>query len=200
VEKGLIVGAVDKHGRSSFPEQKAKPSRARLARLPTVVLINHGSASASEIVAGCLQAHSAAVIVAERSYGKGSVQTVHQTARNAQLKLTTQYYQLPANTRDGESEPQVVHKRPRATKWGVDPDILVQMTPSQYEKSYELRRKSDLIPEDENGRPDPHAADRPDITELLTTGIDPQLEAALLLLQARIIGELDEAARHASIR
>ena len=130
----------------------------------------------------------------------GKPDNAHQTDRNAQLKLTTQYYQLPPNTRDGQTEPQVVHKRPRATVWGVDPDILVPMTPSQYEKSYELRQAADLIPEDENGRPDPAAGERPDVTDLLTKGIDPQLEAALLLLQARVIGELDEVNRHASIR
>ncbi len=200
VKSGMIVGGVDKHGEQSFPEQHASGRRAQLAGVPTVVLINNGSASASEIVAGCLQAHNAAVIVGDRTYGKGSVQTVHQTDRNAQLKLTTQYYQLPPNTRDGQTKPQVVHKRPRATVWGVDPDILVPMTPSQYEKSYELRQAADLIPEDENGLPDPNAGERPDVTGLLTKGIDPQLEAALLLLQARIIGELDEVARHASIR
>ncbi|MCZ6834766.1 MAG: S41 family peptidase, partial [Planctomycetota bacterium] len=139
VEQGTIVSAEDKNGKNTFPPQQASKHRAKLAGLPTVVLINKGSASASEIVAGCLQAHGAAVIVGERSYGKGSVQTIHVTDRNAQMKLTTQYYRLPPNRRKGEVKGRLVHKRPNQKMWGVDPDILVKMTPKQIEDTYYLR-------------------------------------------------------------
>lgn len=200
IESGVIVSGEDKDGREAWPAQRATQQRAMLAGLPTVVLINKGSASASEIVAGCLQAHGAAVIVGERSYGKGSVQTVHSIARNTQLKLTTQYYRLPPNHRLGEVKGRLVHKRPGATEWGVDPDILVTMTPSQIEESYFLRQKADIIPENEAGVPEPESTERPDISEMLTKGIDPQLESALLLLQARVLGDIDSATRHASIK
>lgn len=199
VESGVILSGEDKFGREAF-SQRASPHRAKFAGLPTVVLINKGSASASEIVAGCLQAHGAAVIVGERSYGKGSVQTVHMIAENCQLKLTTQYYRLPPNIKEGETRGRVVHKRPRAKMWGVDPDILVTMTPSQSEDSYFLRQQADIIPEDEDGHPDPDSSDRPDIDELMTKGLDPQLETALLLLQARALGEINLKTRHASIK
>ena len=69
------------------------------------MLVNKGSASASEIVAGCVQAHGAAIVVGERSYGKGSVQTVHHISRDARLKLTTHYYRLPPGV--GEADRQV---------------------------------------------------------------------------------------------
>jgi len=195
VESGIILSAEDKEGNQAFPPQRASQRGAKLASLPTVVLINKGSASASEIVAGCLKAHGAAVIVGERSYGKGSVQTVHPVASNAQLKLTTQYYRLPPNEAKGETKGRIVHKRPRSMDWGVDPDIRVPMTPAQNEEAYFLRQNADIIPEEAE-----KAAERPDVADLITKGIDPQLETALLILQARVLGEIDGLTKHASIR
>jgi carboxyl-terminal processing protease len=64
---------------------------------PIVVLVNGGSASASEIVAGALQDHNRAVIVGERTFGKGSVQTILPMENGAALKLTTALYYTPDN-------------------------------------------------------------------------------------------------------
>jgi len=66
--------------------------------LPIVVLINSGSASASEIVAGALQDHRRAVILGKSSFGKGSVQTIIPLGRNGAIKLTTQRYYTPSGT------------------------------------------------------------------------------------------------------
>ena len=66
--------------------------------LPIVVLINSGSASASEIVAGALQDHRRAVILGNNSFGKGSVQTIIPLGRNGAIKLTTQRYYTPSGT------------------------------------------------------------------------------------------------------
>jgi carboxyl-terminal processing protease len=65
-------------------------------RYPIVVLINGGSASASEIVAGALQDHKRAIIMGTQSFGKGSVQTIIPMKGNAALKLTTALYYTPS--------------------------------------------------------------------------------------------------------
>ncbi|MHC4990305.1 MAG: S41 family peptidase, partial [Planctomycetota bacterium] len=195
VQQGLIVTGEDKYGNPAFPDQKADPRHAELFGVPAVVIVNKGSASASEIVAGCLQAHGAAVVVGERSYGKGSVQTVHHIDAEARLKLTTHYYRLPPA--EGERHGRLVHKRPGATDWGVNPDIEVKMATSQVVDSIELRQAADIIPENDDGELDPDAADRADVTELLTKGLDPQLQTALLILQARALGQAEKDEKHA---
>lgn len=192
ISKGAIVTGEDKDGNQAWV-QNARRHQAEFAGVPTVVLVNRGSASASEIVSGCLQAHGAAVIVGERSFGKGSVQTIHHIATSARLKLTTQYYRLPPV--DGQAKGRLVHKRPGAEEWGVDPDIEVAMTVKQVTKAIQLRQKAETIPIDENGQLNPDDPARPDVRGLLTDGIDPQLETALLLLQARALGTGHE--RHA---
>lgn len=198
VKNGTVVSVEGKDGQPSGRPQQADPTRARLSDVPVVVLINQGSASASEIVSGCLQAHSAAVIVGERSFGKGSVQTVYPTALNARLKLTTQYYRLPAGK--GQEKGRLVHKRIGASIWGVDPDIEVKMTPQQITEAQEYRQKADVIPQDDKGNLLPESPDRPGVTKLIADGMDPQLETALLILQARALGDTVEETRHAMMK
>ncbi len=188
VQSGVIVSGETKDGGKAWPDRRAEPNKALIAQegVPTVVLINQGSASASEIVAGCLQAHGAAIIVGKRSYGKGSVQTVHPISRNAALlKLTTQYYRLPPNAdqRAAGEKGNLVHKRPGAEKWGVEPDVDVQTTPKEITAAYDLRQSADIIALGDDGQPQ----ERPDVSRLLTDGLDPQLETALLILQAKAL-------------
>jgi carboxyl-terminal processing protease len=186
VGDGRIVSCEDRDGREVFAGE-ADRVYAKYQSKPLVVLVNEGSASASEIVAGCLQAHNAAVVVGARSFGKGSVQTVHPVGRGgkSQLKLTTQHYVLPPLP--GEEKGRLVHKKPGAEDWGVNPDIAVAMTPDQLEKALELREKSDIVPETVVGNPPTNPVDRPDVRDLIAKGMDPQLETALVILQARVV-------------
>ncbi|WP_284123845.1 S41 family peptidase [Parerythrobacter aestuarii] len=100
--------------------------------IPLIVLIDAGSASASEIVAGALQDHRRALIMGERSFGKGSVQSLLPLGRDAALKLTTARYYTPA----GKS----------VQEGGIKPDILVpQISDPDWEKRKKFQlRESDL--------------------------------------------------------
>ncbi len=93
ITKGLIVYT---EGRTADSEQKFNASPDDLlGGSPIVVLVNGGSASASEIVAGALQDHNRAIIMGSKTFGKGSVQTVLPMKSDAALKLTTARYYTP---------------------------------------------------------------------------------------------------------
>jgi len=97
---------------------------------PVVVLIDAGSASAAEIVAGALQDHRRALVMGERSFGKGSVQTVLQTGPNTALRLTTARYYTPS----GRS----------VQGGGIEPDIYVPQLSDPDYKSRPRLREADL--------------------------------------------------------
>jgi carboxyl-terminal processing protease len=108
---------------------------------PMVVLINGGSASASEIVAGALQDHNRAVILGTRSFGKGSVQTIFPMASGAALKLTTALYYTPSG-RSIQAE-------------GIAPDIdLAPVKVSAVEAEQGLVKERDLAGHLQNGNGD----------------------------------------------
>ncbi len=198
IRNGVIVSGETRDGEEAWPDRVAEANKAFVADsgVSTVVLVNEGSASASEIVAGCLQAHGAAVVVGMRTFGKGSVQTVHQISRKALLKLTTQYYRLPPTAEQEalEQKGRLVHRRPGAKDWGVVPDIEVNPTPQQIKAAYELRQAADILAQE--GDP-AKPAERPEVTDLIAKGIDPQLETALLILQAKALGTSPADTRHA---
>lgn len=90
----------------------ANKDSAKAPVVPIVTLINAGSASASEIVAGALQDHKRALIIGTKSFGKGSVQTFMQINPRAAVKLTTAKYYTP-NGRSIQAE-------------GIEPDIIIE--------------------------------------------------------------------------
>jgi carboxyl-terminal processing protease len=196
VPKGDLVTGEDRNGRLTF-RFPARPVECYLGGVPTVVLVNRGSASASEIVAGCLQAHEAAVVLGERSFGKGSVQTVHPVGPEARLKVTNQYYRLPSS--DGISPGRLVHKRPMSTDWGVQPDLVVKMSIEDWDASERLRIRAEqavstlklpkLTSADDDADLNPADIGEPNIDRLIDDGFDPQLELALLLLQTQVLAE-----------
>jgi carboxyl-terminal processing protease len=116
-EKGRAIEA--KKDREVF-----KPAAQR----PVVVLVNDGSASASEIVASALQDNRRATILGERTYGKGSVQKLLRLQfgdEKAAVKLTTETYWRP----NGENMDRRLAPKERPDEWGVKPDVEVPMTP-----------------------------------------------------------------------
>lgn len=186
LSEGVVV-SIEGKMRNDRETLTAREHRAAIARedVPVVVLVNKGSASASEIVAGALQAHGAAVVVGTRTWGKGSVQRVYRLSPDAQIKVTTQYYRLPPA--EGEEIGRLVHKRPNAETWGVDPDVHVDMTPEQVVDARDVRESADAISNEQVLDEDGNPVLRPDPMELIAKGIDPQLETALLILQARAL-------------
>ena len=148
--------------------------------LPVIVLTDAGTASASEIVAGALQDHHRALIMGEKSFGKGSVQTVVQTGPESALRLTTARYYTPS----GRS----------VQAGGIDPDVTVpQLSDADYKdrrviREADLRRhllaqakvEDKLLEADD--APDPRFTDKP--AELEKRGIkDYQLYYALNTLK-----------------
>ena len=99
-------------------------------RIPLVVLVNEGSASASEIVAGALQDHKRAKIMGSQTFGKGSVQTVRQLGPDTALKITTARYYTPSG-------------RSIQAK-GIVPDVLVDETPEGSPFAILRTREADL--------------------------------------------------------
>jgi carboxyl-terminal processing protease len=123
-ERGELVVYTQGREPGDRQEYLAKGRRARVA-LPMAVLINGGSASAAEIVTGALKDTKRALIVGEKSFGKGSVQTIFPLRENAALRLTTARYYTPSGV--------VIHEK------GIEPDIKVVLTPEQ-EKAIFLHR------------------------------------------------------------
>ncbi len=113
---------VSTEGRSpAMRSEYRSTGRDSRTSFPMVVLVNGGSASASEIVAGCLQDLKRAVIVGEQTFGKGSVQTILplQAGNGPALRLTTAKYYTPSH--------KVIHEK------GITPDIHIPITPEEEE-------------------------------------------------------------------
>lgn len=110
---------VTTEGRNDKKDRKITNRNGEFREIPLVVLVNYGSASASEIVSGCLQDYAAlgkckAIIIGEKTFGKGSVQEIMPLEGGSALRLTTSKYYTPSH--------KVIHEH------GITPDIIVPMS------------------------------------------------------------------------
>lgn len=176
IKEGSIVSTkADRKTPQPPSSSEADPDTKKIT-MPMVVLVNQLSASASEILAGALKDHHRALIVGERTYGKGSVQMLFRVSgRNAALKLTTSHYYLPSG--------RCLHREENSTEWGVDPDFAIEMSPEQIRAVLEARQQMDVV-----YSRDEQPATAPTTKPVDLLELDPQLGAAVMLMRLQIAG------------
>lgn len=170
LNNGLIVYT---EGRIKDSKLKfnAKPSEM-LKDTPIIILVNGGSASASEIVAGALQDHKRAVIMGEKTFGKGSVQTILPMNDRTALKLTTARYYTPSGRSIQAS--------------GIEPDMIVKNIKFDLKKDIQnngLIKESDLSGHLDNKKSNDDEEKEENINNALLIENDYQLYEALNVLK-----------------
>lgn len=185
-----VVDMFIPHGRIVSTRGRNRPERVEMAQengtlphFPMAVLVNEHSASASEIVAGSLADNKRALVVGERTYGKGSVQEVIPLdGKSGELKLTVAYYYLPSG--------RLVHRKEDAADWGVDPQVKVPMDEETQRKVMMAQANEELLRAPAATQPSTEAATQP---------VDVQLEAAISTMIGHLVlgGEQGEPIRTA---
>tara|TARA_B100000614_G_scaffold256959_1_gene276438 strand:+ start:17 stop:1036 length:1020 start_codon:yes stop_codon:yes gene_type:complete len=158
IQKDQLI--VSTEGRNQREQEQFKSKSLMHRTLPLVILVNSGSASASEIVAGCLQDLKRAALVGSKTFGKGSVQSILPMRDGSALRLTTAKYFTPSH--------RVIHEA------GIEPDYNVEMSPDQMRDIMMKRSPGVLESLAEEDR------------QRVTEAKDPQLEKALEILAGAI--------------
>jgi len=165
IKDGVIVRT---KGRNRPEDIKKADGSGSYTGFPLVVLVNNGSASAAEIVSGSLQDNHRAVLVGQRTFGKGSVQEVVKLGddgKDGELKLTVAYYYLPSG--------RLVHRKKDATDWGVEPRIVLALDDAAQHALHDSLSDAETI----HRQPGTQPTTRPD---------DVQLDRALLVAKTLI--------------
>lgn len=123
LDGGVIVSTVDRDGYKEF--QKA--TKGTVTNKPVVILINKGSASASEIFSGAMKDNGRAVLVGEQSFGKGLVQEINKLPYEAGINITIQKYLTPNGT--------------DINKKGITPDVIVKLTEEDVKNKDDVQLK-----------------------------------------------------------
>jgi len=181
IDGGLIVSTMPRFGSGTYLSAHKEGTHPDY---PLIILINRYSASASEIVSGALAdpQYKRAVLVGERTYGKGSVQgVVYHPGEGAQLKYTMAYYHLPSGQR---VESHDTMKKQGKTDWGVGPNVAIKLRNDEIEKMSDVRRDNDVLVRadhvNESGALKKHIMEE-------TLESDSQLAVGLLVLKSEVI-------------
>jgi carboxyl-terminal processing protease len=157
--RGQLV--VSTEGRATNQKFNSKGRGDEVQNMPLVVLVNLGSASASEIVAGCLQDLNRAIVLGERTFGKGSVQSIIPLDDGSALRLTTAKYYTPSH--------KVIHEV------GITPNVVVPVTDEEERDIILKRTPGGIETLDEKDR------------DRVRTSRDPQLDRATDLLKGILL-------------
>ena len=175
LREGRIVSVVRRDGP---PEEHMATPTGTYPDIPVVVLIDEGTASAAEIVAGALRLRGRAVLLGTRTCGKGCVQSMFKLPDDlGRINLTTSEFCLDSD------EP--ISRRPGSPRWGVDPHEQIIILPSRQEKLARLRAAAEVLP---LGRPttlpliSPAGEGPPGMAEAMLR-LDSPLERAVELLK-----------------
>lgn len=176
LESGVIVSVRDRNGEGDTFRARAQGT---LPEFPMIILVNSGSASASEIVAGALQEAGRAKVLGTRTFGKGSVQEVRELPFDqGTLKYTAAHYHLASGRN--------LNRLPDSEVWGVDPDpgFVLPIEDNAYRDMVLARREFEIIREADDDIPS--CIDAQWTREHL---LDDQLAAAIEALSSRVRGE-----------
>ncbi len=154
---GAKVVTTEGRNAAQDSDRRAQGHGDELNGMPIVILVNQGSASASEIVSGCLQDQKRAVILGEKTFGKGSVQSIIPLQDGSALRLTTAKYYTPSH--------KVIHEV------GITPDIEVTLSDDE-DRAIQIQRTPGAL----------ESLDAKERQQVLETH-DPQMDRALDLLR-----------------
>jgi len=181
ITEGLIVRTQPRFGMSTYISAHQEGTHADY---PVVVLINPFTASSSEILAGVLQdqKYKRAVLVGQRSYGKGSVQSITSYCGNgAQLKYTMAYYHLPSGQR---VESRGLMEKLGRTNWGILPNVNVKLQSDELRKIANIQKANESVV---TIGQDDALSSMNRYSNQETIDADPQLAIGLLVLKSKMI-------------